>query len=459
MQESSLERKGRETEAEMNRVLAVHAVSLGCPKTRVDTERLLGSLGPVEMVEDPAAAELVFVNTCGFIAPAVQESVETVLELADARLEGGGRPVLAVAGCLPARYGSELTRNRPEVDLWLPLSAMDHWPLMVAEALDRPQAASGRLQGRVAGSPPSYAYLKVSEGCDHACSFCAIPSIRGRLKSQPRAELLAEARELVAAGVRELVLVAQDLTAYGKDARPGSGEDLPALLEDLCSLGGLGWLRPMYLYPAGLTDSFLSRLAGLGPPLLPYFDIPLQHAHPDVLRRMGRPFASDPRRVVDRVRAYFPHAALRTSLIVGFPGETEAHYLALRDFVAQVGFHQLGVFPYWPEDGTPAAELPDQVPDEVKEERAADLMALQAELSEDRLEDMVGDEVDVLIDEPSPEWPGLFAGRTWFQAPEVDGQTYVSAPGGVELAPGKLVKARVESVTEYDLSVLVEGDS
>ena len=428
----------------MTRELRVHAVSLGCPKARVDTERLLGSLGGFAAEDDPAKADVVFVNTCGFIQPAIEESIETILRLAQ---EGGGEPLLAVAGCLPSRFGRDLADGMPEVGLWLPLNLMDHWPQMLMDALSRPAPGRGRLRS----TPPSYAYLKVSEGCGHACSFCAIPAIRGGLKSQPRADIMAEARELVAGGVQELVLVAQDLTAYGRD----SGDDLADLLAGLCDLSGLAWLRPMYLYPAGLTDALLSRMAELGPPLLPYFDIPVQHAHPDILKRMGRPFASDPRRAIDRVRKHFPHAALRTSLIVGFPGETDEHFQTLLDFVAAVEFDHLGVFPYWPEDGAPAAELPDQVDDDVKQQRVARVMDLQRDMSEDKLETLVGETLDVLIDEPSPEWPGLFVGRSWFQAPEVDGVTYVSGNG---LAPGMLVSARVASTTEHDLSALVEGE-
>lgn len=435
--------------------MRTYSVSLGCPKTRVDTERLLGALGGVRLVERPEDARLIFINTCGFIAPAVEESVRTVLDAAEAAGRAKGeRPLLAVAGCLVSRYTAELAPELPEVDLWLPLDALDRWPLMIDEALRRRgldrtgySAPAGPVR---LGAGASYAYLKISEGCSHACSFCTIPSIRGRLRSEPMDSLLAEARMLLDAGARELVLVAQDLTAYGHDLEGKGG--LVRLLEGLLPLAGLARLRLMYLYPAGLTDELLGFLRAAGKPLVPYFDIPLQHAHPEILTRMGRPFARDPWRVIDRVRASFPEAAIRTSLIVGFPGETEERFEALLQFVRAARLQHLGVFPYWPEEGTAAAAMPDQVPDEVKQERVRRVMEAQEEISEELLAGYVGQEIEVLVDEASPEWPGLHIGRAWFQAPEVDGVTYVSGEG---VAPGRLVMATVEEAGAHDLSALV----
>ncbi len=434
-------------------ILKTYSVSLGCPKTRVDSERLLGALGRVSPVDRPEDAQLIFINTCGFIRPAVEESLQAVLDAASAAGEADtrSRPLLAVAGCLVSRYAGELAPELPEVDLWLPLDAMDHWPTMVAEALQRrglvgepvPAASPARF-----GGPVSYAYLKISEGCSHACSFCTIPSIRGKLRSEPSERLLAEARMLLDKGVSELVLVAQDLTAYGLDSKaPG----LIPLLEQLLPLPGLARLRLMYLYPAGLTDELLGFMRSAGAPLVPYFDIPLQHAHPEILSRMGRPFARDPWRVLDRVRGSFPEAAIRTSLIAGFPGETRDHFEVLLDFVRKARLHHLGVFPYWPEEGTAAAGMDGQVEDAVKQERVRLLMEAQKEVSEEIMAACVGQELDVLVDEPSPDWPGLHVGRVWFQAPEVDGVTYVSGPG---VEPGRMVRAVVEEAGAYDLSAL-----
>ena len=429
--------------------LRIHSLSLGCPKTRVDTERLLAGLGTFTPVDDPAEADLIFVNTCGFIAPAVEESVASLLDLAGRIEEVSPRPLLAAAGCLVSRYPRELSPELPEVDLWLPLARMADWPRLICEALGREAPAAGPA-GRVLSTPPGTAYLKVAEGCRHACAFCTIPSIRGPLRSRPLPELLAEARELLSGGVHELVLVAQDLTDWGADLGVKGG--LAPLVEALAGLDGLKWLRLMYLYPAGLTEETLRVLSGLGAPLLPYFDVPLQHADPDILKSMGRPFAADPRRVVERIRTFFPEAALRTSLIVGYPGETSARFRTLMDFVAEVRFDHLGVFAFCPEEGTPAAGLPEQVPEKIKAARRDELMSLQASVSEGLLAGCLGRRLDILVDAPEPDWPGLFIGRTWFQAPEVDGVTYVSGQGA---APGMMVEAEVVETKTYDLVALI----
>ena len=432
--------------------IKVHTVSLGCPKNRVDTERLLGALGKGYAPEDiPENAHLVLVNTCGFIRPAIEESLSTILGLAQ-RLKGlSPRPVLAVAGCLVSRFGADLMAGLPEVDLWLSTHELDRWPAMAAKALGRQNFSTPRP--RLLSTGPATAYLKVSEGCNNRCRFCTIPSIRGPHTSFGLDFLAAEARDLLDQGVSELVLVGQDLTAWGRDL--GVKDGLPLLLERLLPLPGLAWLRLMYLYPAGLTAQVLDFLASAGKPLLPYFDVPLQHAHSAILKSMGRPFATDPRLVVDRIRSRFPEAALRTSLIVGYPGETDKRFQTLYDFVAATRFTHLGVFPFHPEEGTPAAKLPGRVPQRVKEQRRAALMELQAGIARERMEGLVGRKMDVLLEGPHPEWPGLFKGRVWFQAPEVDGATFVSAPPGKILKAGQMRKATVESATAYDLSALV----
>ena len=431
-------------------MLKVYSVSLGCPKNRVDTERLLGSLGPVTTVAQPQDADLVFINTCGFIRPAIEESVRTVLELAAGVADASGRPFVAVGGCLVGRFGAdEFVKEIPEVDLWLDNRELARWPELLGNALGLEP-----VPGRMLSTGPSYAYLKLSDGCDHACSFCTIPSIRGKLRSFPEAALVEEARTLVSGGVKELALVAQDLTAYGRDRGERGG--LRALLEKLLRLDGLRWIRLMYLYPAGLDRDFLNfaRDAGRassGPRLLPYFDVPMQHAHPDILSRMGRPFARNPQETVDRIRDVLPHAALRTSMIVGFPGETEKHFECLTAFVEKNRFHHLGVFAYEPEDGTEAARMPGRIGQKVKNERRDAVMAVQAEISREILSECQGSRMEVLVDSAHGEWPGLHTGRVWFQAPEVDGVTYVSGPG---VAPGAMVDADVMESAEYDLTAL-----
>ena len=434
--------------------LPVWTQSLGCPKNRVDTEHVLGSLGiPVKSVEHMGRARLVLINTCGFIAPAVSESIRAILDAAERIAACKRKPLLAVAGCMVGRYGvEELARELPEVDLWLPTAELPRWPAMLAQALalkDAPAVTDGSWPGRLLSTGPAHAWLKVGEGCRHACAFCTIPSIRGPLASAPLAALREEARLLLAQGVREINLVAQDLTSWGTDLSPRAR--LQDLLAELLPLDGLAWLRLLYLYPSGVTSDLLQFIQTAGPNLLHYFDIPLQHAHPDILSRMGRPFVGDPRRVIDKVRDALPDAVLRTTFIVGYPGETEEHFEALCRFVEETRFHHVGVFAYQAEDGTPAAAMPDQVPDEVKERRRATLMELQRDISEEHLAAAVGSRLPVLVERPHDEWPGLHVGRVWFQMPEVDGITYVSGPG---VTPGALVDCDKEDKTAYDHTAL-----
>ena len=433
-------------------MLRIYSQSLGCPKNRVDTERLLGSLGhpsigePVVTVADPEDSDLVFINTCAFIGPAVEESVRSIVQMAADLEDLPNRPLFAVGGCLPGRYGvTELAGEIPEVDIWLHAADVDSWPAMLADALKLKHVEPGRLLS----TGPSYAWLKIGEGCRHRCSFCTIPSIRGAYVSAPADALEAEAQALLEQGVKELVLVAQDVTAWGSDSEGG---DLRLLLERLLPLSGLERLRLMYLYPAGLRDELLSFLASAGKPFVPYFDMPLQHADPEILGRMGRPFARDPQLAVDRIRHYFPDAALRTTLITGFPGETDAQFATLAEFVARNRFHHLGVFAYEAEDGTPAAAMSGQVPVRTRRARRDEIMALQREISEEILSRYEGERLDILVDAPHDEWPGLHVGRAWFQAPEVDGVTYVSGPG---VEPGALVRAEIAETGEYDLTALV----
>ncbi|THB65411.1 MAG: 30S ribosomal protein S12 methylthiotransferase RimO [Desulfovibrio sp.] len=442
---------------------SIHAISLGCPKNRVDTETLLAGLRryypDMEVVAELSLADVIIINTCGFIEPAVEESVRTILDAA-AELDeagNGSRPLLVVTGCLPGRYGvDELAKELVEVDLFLGPMELGDWPEKISTALgqrgiSREAALPGAVEMRELSTGPSYAYLKISEGCDRSCSFCTIPAIRGPFHSRPMAELEAEARELLDKGVKELVLVGQDVSSYGKDLQGPT--NLITLLETLLPLEGLHWLRPMYLYPAGLTPELLGFMRDMeqDSPLVPYFDVPLQHAHEDILKAMGRPFSRDPHAVVERIRSYLPHAALRTSLIVGFPGESETHFTVLKDFVIQSRFHNLGVFPFWPEQDTVAANLSDQVDQERKSVRQQEIMALQADISAEILGESLGEELDVLVDAPHPDWPGLYTGRAWFQAPEVDGVTYVSGPG---VTAGAMVRAVIEDTATYDLTAL-----
>ncbi|MCR4666060.1 MAG: 30S ribosomal protein S12 methylthiotransferase RimO [Desulfovibrio sp.] len=427
--------------------LKVYSVSLGCPKNRVDTEHLLGSLGyGIHSVSKIGLAQLVFVNTCGFIESAVKESVRTILHIAEAVKGFKRRPLFVVAGCLVGRYGrEELAREIPEVDLWLSSEELTAWPEQLLAHLGSKAAPRN---GRLLSTGPSYAWLKIGEGCKHNCAFCTIPSIRGPLKATSGTELLEEARILLNEGVSELDVVAQDVTSWD-DGR----WTLQTLLEKLSSLPHLLWLRLLYLYPTGLTPELLHFIRDNGNPLLPYFDVPLQHAHNDILKRMGRPFQKNPRTVVDTIKNILPEAAIRTTFIVGFPGETDSHFESLCRLVEEGYFHHVGVFAYEREEGTRAYSFENQVPREIAEERKRILLDLQREQSEKILEGYVGETMAVLVDSHNPEWPGLCNGRVWFQAPEVDGQTYISGPN---VSPGAMTQAEIVESTTYDLTALAD---
>jgi MiaB/RimO family radical SAM methylthiotransferase len=351
---------------------------------------------------------------------------------------------LVVAGCLAARYAPELARGLPEADLIIGPRDYDRFPERLA-ALFRKTAPgpAGPFEswGRLTGTPPWRAFLKVAEGCDHGCSYCLIPSLRGPLRSRPMAELLAEAEALAEAGVKELTLVAQDLTAW----RDGDLR-LPDLLSALSGLAELAWLRIMYAYPERLTKALIGGLAAI-PKLAPYVDVPVQHASPAILRRMGRR-PGDPLELVGTIRSLWPGVAIRTTLMVGFPGETEVDYELLAGLVDQGAFDHVGVFKFSAEEGVPAASMPGQVPAGVKERRRRNLMSRQRKISLAHNRRRIGSEIEVLVEGPSPDSDLVMVGRGPFQAPEVDGLIYFDGP---QPEPGSLVKAVVSKAGHYDL--------
>lgn len=431
------------------RTIVCHSISLGCPKNRVDTEQCLGRLPNVRLVptERPEEADLVFINTCAFIQPAIEESVHTIVQIIADCAGEKEKPLLVVAGCLPGRFGAEnLAPDLPEVDLWLDSHHPESWASKLSAALNLSECTDA---GRLIEPKSSYAWLKISEGCSHACAFCTIPSIRGRHRSIAKKDIQAEAKLLLEQGVRELVLVAQDTASWGNDF--AEKQTLVDLLENLLPLSGLERLRLLYLYPAGLTPSLLDFLRHAGAPFVPYFDIPLQHADPAILSRMGRPFAGDPKKIIDRVRNVFPEAVIRTTLMTGFPGETEASFQTLLHFVEEIRFQHLGVFAWQAEEGTPAATMPNQVEEAVKNERRDILMETQKTMSAEWLAGFVGTQQSLLVDAPHPDWPGLYTSRTWFQAPEIDGITYVSGPN---VQSGTLVQGDIVESRDYDLVAL-----
>lgn len=429
--------------------IKVYTRSLGCPKNLVDTERILGSLGEIyEPVEDISSSQLVIINTCSFIKPAVEESLDVIFSAHEEIKDLDKKPVLVVTGCLVSRYGAGLGEQIPEADIFCPINEQPNLPGFILQkfGLDKPRKL--KLSRKVS-TPLSYAYLKISEGCNNRCSFCAIPSIRGKLRSRTIDKITEEACLLMDSGVKELVVVAQDSTAYGRDL--GEKNSLVDLVKELSSIDSLKWLRILYLYPSGLKRNLLELIARIDGPFLPYFDVPFQHSHPDILRNMGRPFKDNPEKIIVKIRDVFPDAVIRSSLIAGYPGETDEHFEHLLSFVKKNKLDHLGVFPFYPEEGTRAFGFVDQVSDEVKRYRVNEIMKAQKKISREKLRTLKDELVEVLVDKPHPEWPGLFTGRAWFQAPEIDGITYISGP---DVKSGQMIKARVEETRDYDLVAL-----
>ncbi len=441
----------------------VHLVSLGCAKNRVDSEVMIGILQgrEYELVGEPDDADVIVVNTCSFIQPATEESVDTVLEMADFKKEGRCKK-LVVTGCMVQRYGRSLEGELPEVDAFLGTGEY-HRIAEVLEArsgaapkshIDVPMYIHDEMAPRVNSWSRASAYLKISEGCDHKCTFCIIPQLRGRLRSRTVESLVTEARRLVSEGVVELNLVSQDSTAYGRDLRNGTG--LGDLMQGLAGVEGLQWIRLHYAYPHGIPAGLLEALRD-EPKVCRYLDIPLQHASGAMLKAMKRGVTrAGQERILERIRAAVPDLAVRTTFITGFPGETDADFAVLADFVRQQEFDHVGVFTYFPEDGTPGAALDGQVEDAVKIERQAELMRIQAEISGRRLQRFVGQVVPVLVEGTSDESEHLLKGRTEYQAPDVDGQVFLTRyPEDVEV--GQIRAALITQAAEHDLVAEIVG--
>ncbi len=426
-----------------------YLLTLGCPKNAVDSEgmsRLLRQAGHAP-VDDPAAAQVLIVNTCGFIDIAKRESLEALRELAEAKRPG---QFLVAAGCLSQRYGWKLTRQIPQLDgiigtrRWTEIVelverlARGERAVMVGDPPVRPLDSLPRFAAQGAS-----AYLKIADGCSAPCAFCAIPLIKGPARSRPAEAIVEDARQLVAQGVKEIILIAQDTTAYGRDR--GERDALPRLIEAiLAAVPELPWLRLMYAYPQHVTPRLIETMAR-HPQVCHYLDMPLQHAHPDTLRRMNRPHDVDRvRRLITDLRQAMPDIALRTAFIVGYPGETEEEFQALLDFVEEMAFDRVGVFIYSREEGTRAAELPHQIAEEVKRERYERLMELQQSISLARNRAQVGRTLDVLIEGCGD---GLSVGRSYRDAPEIDGLVLIEG----ELPVGEMVPVRITGAMEYDL--------
>ena len=459
------------------RATKVGVISLGCAKNLVDSEVMLGHLGRAgcHFVQDPAEADVILVNTCGFIEAAREESIETILEAAQLK-KSGRLQRLVVAGCMVQRYAGELKSSLPEVDAFIGLDQLDQVVKSagvdagaVAPPGDLPLIKPGRPGARAAGptataawggstylydehtprrlaTPAWTAYLKIAEGCDHTCAFCAIPSFRGSFRSRDPESIRAEALALSERGVREVSLIAQDSSHYGRDIDLPEG--LATLLTGLNELDALRWIRLHYLYPNTITQRLIDTMAAL-PRVVDYVDLPLQHAHPAMLKRMRRGGSGEAHQaLLERFRAAMPDGALRSTFIVGFPGETEEEFEALLDFVAQARFDHLGVFTYSHEESTPAHQVDDDVPAEVKEERRGRLMELQRGIAAEANERRVGRTVEVLVEGAHPETEHLLVGRTRGQALDVDGQVLINDG---RAAAGSFATVELIEVAGYDL--------
>ncbi len=433
--------------------LQVALVSLGCDKNTIDSEIMLGLLknAGLQLTADPGQADVIVVNTCCFIEDAQQESINAILEMAQYKEQGKCR-ALVVTGCLAQRFSAELSAELPEVDGFLGTGQVSKIVEVVEKALGDSRVSligePGLVEGpRVVSTPGHYAYLKIAEGCDHRCSFCVIPAVRGGYVSRPLERVVAEAQELVQRGVKELILVAQDTSRYGVDL---VGKPLLAtLLHRLNDLAGLRWIRVLYTYPALINDELLEAL--LLPKVCRYLDLPLQHVSARVLRSMNRP-VMDYRRLLGRIRQRVPGIHLRTTMIVGYPTEEDEDFQELLAFVRSMRIENLGVFKFSPQAGTKAAELPP-LPPAVVEERYARIMETQQGIVAQLNEELIGTVLPVMIDGPSPESSLVYQGRHQGQAPEIDGLVYL----GMEFAPGTMVQVKITDARAYDLTGEVLG--
>jgi ribosomal protein S12 methylthiotransferase len=436
-------------------------VSLGCDKNLVDTEKMMGILrrDHYELTDDETAADVIIINSCCFIGPAKEESIDTILEMAKQK-ETGSCKALIVTGCLAQRYREEVLSELPEVDAVVGTTAYDSIASVVAGVLeDSGLKGAGHaafcdidrlppIKGnRIVTTGGHYAYLKIAEGCSKHCTYCVIPNVRGRYRSIPEEDLLAEARELAAQGVKELIVVAQETTVYGLDIY---GEKrLHVLLKKLAAIPGIEWVRVEYCYPEELYQELVDTIRD-EEKICRYLDIPIQHASDAVLKKMGRRTTqSDLRRIIDWLRQELPGVALRTTLISGFPQETEEDHEELMGFVEEMGFDRLGVFAYSQEEDTPAARLPGQIPEEVKERRRDEIMSLQQDISYERSQGFIGSTMKVMIEGRLPE-EDVYVGRTYRDAPDVDGYIFIKSDR--PLITGDFVTAKVTGADEYDLT-------
>lgn len=430
-------------------------ISLGCDKNLVDTEVMLGMLASrgYEMTNDEQEADIIVINTCCFIHDAKEESIQNILEMAEYKKNGSAK-ALIVTGCMAERYRQEILDEIPEVDEVLGTTAYDR----ILDAVDAALAGQHEVMTadldalplpetkRLVTTGGHFAYLKIAEGCDKHCTYCIIPKIRGNFRSVPMERLLKEAQDLAEQGVKELILVAQETTLYGKDLY--GEKSLPKLLRELCKISGIRWIRILYCYPEEITDELI-QIMKEEPKICHYLDLPIQHANDTILKRMGRRTSKQELiDIVQKLRKEIPDICLRTTLITGFPGETQEQHEEVMEFIDTLEFDRLGAFTYSPEEDTPAATFEDQIDEEVKEDRQADIMELQQEIAFDKAEDMIGREVLVMIEGKVAD-ENAYVGRTYRDAPNVDGLIFINTD--VELISGDFAKVKVTGALDYDL--------
>ncbi|CDB35200.1 ribosomal protein S12 methylthiotransferase RimO [Phascolarctobacterium sp. CAG:266] len=441
--------------------MKIGVVSLGCPKNLVDSETMLGLIHEekYEITNDPSEAEIIIVNTCGFIESAKEESINTILQMAEYKKSGSCKYII-VTGCLSQRYAEELFSELPEADAIAGVEVYDEIGSIIKRVMNgerfimlersKPDViytSKETFLPRILTTPSYTAYLKIAEGCDNCCSYCAIPKIRGPYRSKPMEQVLKEAKALADNGVKELIVVAQDTTRYGEDL-PGGKLLLADLLKELNKIESLKWIRVMYCYPNNFTDELIETFASLDK-VCKYVDLPLQHASNRLLASMNR---YDTREEVEtllaKLRKRIPGIVIRTTFIVGFPGETNADFEELKEFMEQQRFENAGVFAYSQEEGTVAGAMPNQIPDEIKQERYHELMALQAQISEEIHKDTEGQTLEVLVEGIEEDGSGLHYGRSYREAPDIDGLVFIENPGDIK--PGCFVKVNILQGFTYE---------